>query len=223
MKVSVSITGLDAVKAQLAGQAKQVAYAASVALNATGKKIAASMPAEIERAIDKPTPFTKRGVRVLKYANKANLETTVGFMAAQAKYMKLQIEGGTRNPGAAGLKLPAAIKLNEFDNIPKGIIGQLIAVARKERKLGKVKSRRIAISNKVDLFYGDPTDQKGKPWPRGIYKIANGALIPLVIFPVKTARYRARFDFPKLAADIARKSWPDEFDRALRLALSTAR
>ena len=70
MKVSVSITGLDAVKAQLAGQAKQVSYAASVALNATGKKITEAMPAEIERAIDKPTPFTKRCVRVLKYASK---------------------------------------------------------------------------------------------------------------------------------------------------------
>lgn len=223
MKITVDVTGIDAIKARLAGQARQVAYAASQALNATGKAVAAAMPAEIDKAIDKPTPFTRRGVRVLAYANKAKLETTVGFMASQAKYMRLQIEGGTRNPGAAGLKIPVAIKLNEFGNIPKGIIAQLIAVARKERKLGKVKSRRIAISNKVDLFYGDPTDQKGKPWPRGIYKIANGALIPLVIFPVTAARYRARFDFPRIAEGIARREWPRQFETALANAMSTAR
>ena len=223
MKITVDVSGIAAVKARLEGQARQVAFAASQALNATGKAVADAMPAEIDKAIDRPTPFTRRGVRVLAYANKAKLETTVGFMAAQAKYMRLQIEGGTRNPGAAGLKIPAAIKLNEFGNIQKGIIAQLIAVARKERKLGKVKSRRIAISNKVDLFYGDPTDQKGKPWPRGIYKIANGSLIPLVIFPVKPAVYRARFDFQRIADGIVRREWPRQFDAALGNALRTAR
>lgn len=223
MKITVDVKGIDAVKAGLSGMSRQVAFAASQALNATGKAVAGAMPAEIDKAIDKPTPFTRRGVRVLAYANKAKLETTVGFMTAQAKYMRLQVEGGTRNPGAAGLKIPAAIKLNEFGNIPKGIIGQLIAVARKERKLGKVKSRRIAVSNKVDLFYGDPTDQKGKVWPRGIYKIANGALIPLVIFPVKPARYRARFDYPRIAEGIVRREWPRQFDAALANALRTAR
>ena len=65
MKISVDINGIDVVKARLEGMGKQVSFAASKALNATGKKVADAMPAEIEKAIDKPTPFTKRGVRVL--------------------------------------------------------------------------------------------------------------------------------------------------------------
>ncbi len=223
MKIAVDIKGMEAIKAKLAGMGRQVAFAASKALNATGKAVSDAMPAEIEKAIDKPTPFTKKGVRVLKYASKSNLSTTVGFMTAQAKYMRLQIEGGTRNPGAAGLKLPAAIKLNEFGNIPKGVIGQMIAVARKERGLKKATARRVKVSAKVELFYGDPTDQKGKPWPRGIYKVANGQLIPLVIFPVKTATYRPRFDFPRIAAAVVAKEWPRQFDMALSEALRTAR
>lgn len=223
MKISVDVKGVEATKAYIAGMGKQVSFAASKALNATGQKVSDAMPAEIEKAIDKPTPFTKKGVRVLKYANKAKLETTVGFMRAQAKYMALQVEGGTRNPGPAGLKLPAAIKVNEFGNIPKGVIGQMVRVARKEQGLKKATAKRVRVSSKVELFYGDPTDHKGKAWPRGIYKVANGQLIPLVIFPVTTAKYKAIFDFPRIAAAVVAKEWPRQFDLALAEALRTAR
>jgi hypothetical protein len=223
MRIAVDVTGVDAVNAHLAGRGRQVAFAASVALNAAAKTVSAAMPAEIERAIDRPTPFTRRGVRVLKFANKAKLETTVGFMRAQAKYMVFQIEGGTRHPGQEGLRLPSAIKVNEFGNIPKGVIGRLIAVARKERGLAKVTSRRVRVSAKVDLFYGDPTDQKGRPWPRGIYKVAGGQLIPLVVFPVTNARYKARFDFRRIAAAVVYREWPGQFSKAMAEAIRTAR
>ena len=223
MKISVDVRGMAVVKAHLSGMGKQVAFAASKALNATGKAIADAMPSEIERVINKPTPFTKRGVRVLGYANKERLEATVGFMKAQAKYMYWQVEGGARQPGSAGLRLPSAIKVNEFGNIPKGIINQLIAVARKEGKLGKVKARRVQVSNKVELFYGDPLEKTGKTWPRGIYKIANGSLIPLVVFPVTPARYRAIFDFQRIAEGIAKREWSRQFDIALADALRTAK
>ena len=65
MKISVDIRGIDAVKAHVAGLGGQVAYAASRALNATATKVVEAMPAEIERAIDRPVPFTKRGVAIL--------------------------------------------------------------------------------------------------------------------------------------------------------------
>lgn len=223
MKVTVSTQGIDAARAHLRGLGKQVAFAASQALNQTARDIAAAMPAEIEQAIDRPVEFTKRGVGILgPGARRDNLQVTVGFKRAQAAYMKWAIEGGTYNPGAKGLRLPAAIKLNEYGNIPKGIIGQLIAVARKEQGLKKATSRRVKVSSKVDLFYGDPTDN-GKPRPRGIYKVANGALIPLIIFPQRSATYRARFDFGGKAAAIAQRNWPRNFDTALQNALRTAR
>lgn len=221
--IRVDVSGFAVLKATLDGYGRQIAFATSKALNATGKKVADAMPDEIEKAIDKPTPFTKRGVRVLAYANKSRLQTTVGFMSAQAKYMLYQIEGGTRNPGPAGLKLPSAINLDNYGNIPRGVIGKLIAVARKEKKLAKVTSRRVKISNKLELFYGDPTDHNGKIYPRGIYKIANGALIPLVVFPQKPAKYRAIFDFPRIAEGIAKREWPRQFETALADALRTAR
>lgn len=227
MKITVDIRGLQAIKAELAGLGKQIPYAASRALNATGQAVVSAMPAELEKTLDRPTPFTKRGVRILRYANKGRLETVIGFMDAQAKYMRLQIEGGTRTPGRGGLRLPAAIKVNEFGNIPRGLIAQLVAVANKERKLGKVKARRIAVSNKVELFYGDPIDQGGKHFPRGIYKrIDLGGrhqLIPLILFPVVAAHYKKRFDFSAIAERIVRREWPANFDAALADALRSAK
>ncbi len=223
MKIDVKIDGLQAVKANLSGMGRQVAFAASKALNATGKRVVEAMPQEIEQAIDKPTPFTKKGVAMLRYASKTNLEAVVGFRRIQAEYMRWQIEGGTYTPGGKGLKLPAAIKLNEFGNIPKGAIAQLIAVARKEQGMKKATARRVRISAKVDLFYGDPKDQTGKPWPRGIYKAVNGALIPLIIFPQTSAHYKARFDFQAKGKKIVERVWPGEFNAALADAMRTAR
>ena len=104
MKIDVSVHGMRAVQAHLNGLSKQVAYAASRALNATGKAVSEAMPGELRRALDRPTLFTQRGVRVLRYANKARLETVVGFMDVQAKYMAWQIAGGARQPGREGLR-----------------------------------------------------------------------------------------------------------------------
>lgn len=221
--ITLRMEGFEKARAHISGLSKQVAFAASKALNETAKAIAAAMPEEIEKTFDKPTPFTKRGVGVLKYANKANLEVTVGFRPAQARYMKLQIEGGSFNPGSKGLKLPSAIKLNDFGNIPKGVIAQMMAVARKESGMKKATSKRIRVSNKVDLFYGTPEAINGKQMPRGIYKAVNGALIPLVVFPTATAKYSSRFDFQGKAKAIAERVWKSEFDKALAEAIRTAK
>ena len=221
--ITVRLDGFGASLSRLAGFQRQIPFAASKALNAVGKKVSEAMPAEIERALDRPTPFTKRAVRVLDYAKKTKMSVTVGVAPIQEKYLKYAIDGGTRNPGPAGLKLPSAINLNEFGNVPKGLIKQLIAVANKERKLSKVKARRVAVSNKVDLFYGDPVDQKGKTYPRGIYKRANGRLIPLIVFPVAPAKYKPRLPFRQKAEAVVRVEWSRQADIAMAEALWTAR
>jgi hypothetical protein len=211
----------------LAGLEKQVKFATAVALTKTALEAKEAMPAAMEKALDKPTPFTKRGI-FTRRATPANLEAVVGIMDAQANYLRYQIEGGTRLPGAGGLRLPAAINVDEFGNIPKGLIKKLIAIANKEKKLGKVKARRIKVSNKVDLFYGDPEDNGRRPMPRGIYKridLGNGRgqLIPLVVFPVVSAKYRPRFNFEKEVAAVVAKEWDKQFAEAFAYAERTAR
>ena len=226
--IKVDTSGLDAIRARLSGMSKQVNYAAAVALTATAKKAQAAMPAAMDRSLDRPTPFTKSSIFV-SLANKNNLSATIGFKDRAASYMAKQIAGGTVNPGKAGLRLPASIALNQYGNIPKGLTKQLIAIAKKEGNgLTKRKSRLIKVSNKVELFYGDPEDVGGHKFPPGIYKrIDLGAnrhqLIPIVIFPRVAAHYKPRFKFQQEVETIVRKEWPEQFNTALQNALRTAR
>ena len=212
--------------AALAGLEKQVRFATARALTATAKKIQEGMPAELERALDKPTDFTKRGT-FLKAATKDSLTAIVGFKDRQASYLKWQVEGGVRTPNKKALKLPSAIKLDAHGNIPKGIIKQLIAVARKEGKVGKRTSRRIQVSSKLELFYGDPKDVGARKFPPGIYKIVKqgtrGQLVPLIVFPAVSAKYKPRLNLQRFAQGVVDREWQQQFDVAMRNALSTAR
>lgn len=220
-------TDFSGALAKLAAVEKQVKFATAVALTKTALKAKEAMPAAMEKALNKPTPFTKRGI-FTRRATPDRPEAVVGIKDAQAKYLRYQIEGGTRRPDAGGLRLPAAINLDEFGNIPKGLIKQMIAIANKEKKLGKVKARRIRVSNKVELFYGDPDDNGRAVMPRGIYKridLGNGRgqLIPLVVFPVVSANYRPRFNFEKEVAAVVAKEWDKQFADAFAYAKRTAR
>lgn len=233
MQIKVDVKGMDAVAAMLAGKGKQVAFAASRALNATAKKVVEAMPAEIDKSIDRPTPFTRRGVRVTKYANKAALEAVVGFAPIQAKYMEFQVAGGERRPGPKGIKLPGNIVLNSYGNIPRGVIAQLKSVADGTGAKGSAIAKRLGVAGNrrkgaapVQLFYGIP---RGKGWekaPLGIWRRIPGdpgKLVPVVVFPQKPARYRARFDMPGKARRIVEREWPGQFAAALDNAKATAR
>lgn len=224
--IKLEIKGLDKTVANLAGMSKQLRYATAVALTKTARAVANEMPAVLDKYLDKPTPFTKRGLFVTA-ANKQNLTAVVGFRDRQASYLKWQIEGGSRPPARKALKLPSAIRLDQYGNIPKGVIAQLVAVARKEGQLKKRASRRIAVSNKLDLFYGDPKDVGGHKFPPGIYKIVKQGvreqLVPLVVFPQRSARYKPRLPFRREAERVVEREWRRQFDAAFAEAVRTAR
>lgn len=226
MTISIEVKGLDAVMAKLSGQQKQVQFAAAKALTQTAKKIQQNIPAYLEKELDKPTPFTKSGTFV-QAARKDKLEAVVGFKDRQASYLKWQVDGGMRSPTKTALRLPSAVRLNEYGNLPKGIIQQLVAVARKESKLSKRTSRRIKVSNQQELFYGDPKDVGNHKFPPGIYKLVKQAgrsqLVPLIVFPQTTANYRPRLDLEKFAKPIVASEFEPAFREALRQALETAR
>lgn len=227
--ISIQVTGIDQVRAQLGAAAKQATFAASKALNATAKDVQQAIPAGLRKSLDRPTNFTAspQALRIER-ADKNNLAASVLFKDKQASYMRYQVEGGTRQPTRKALRLPSAVQLNEYGNLPKGIIAQLIAVARKESKLGKRKARRIKVSNKVELFYGDPADVGGHKYPPGIYKIVQlGAnrsqLVPLIVFPAVSARYEKRVDLDAIARPVVVANFNRHFNEAFSAAMASAR
>lgn len=230
MQIKVE-TNIGQVQAWLAGQQKQVQYATAVALTRTAAVLKRELPAELDRVFDRPTPFTKRGI-FLKAARKDDLTAEVGFMDVQARYLRLQVEGGTRQPGPRGIKLPGNVELNAFGNIPKGLTDKLKAAA-KSGELGAAVTRRLGVTRErrkgaapIQLFYGKPSGGRWNDAPVGIWRRVPGKpgkLIPVIVFEDTPARYKKRLDLHRFAAPIVQREFAQQFDRALRDALDTAR
>lgn len=127
MKLSISVTGLDAVRRQLGDLGKQASFAASKALNATAQDLRRAIPGELRKSLDRPTDFTaSEKAMFIRPATKNRLESVVQFKDRQASYLRYQIDGGVRQPTRKALRLPSAIGLDQHGNLPRGIIKQLV-------------------------------------------------------------------------------------------------
>lgn len=230
MAVNITITSnIDQVRRQMGSLARQVDFAASKALNATARQVQRAIPAGLQRQLDRPTPFTtgnpdgSRASTYLQPAKKNKLEVGVMFKDTQAAYLRFQVEGGIRAPKGKALRLPSAIGLDAYGNLPRGAIAKLLAVARREGKLGKRTAQRIKVGRGTSIFYGDPADVGAHRFPPGIYKeVIAGTrrqLIPLIVFPARTATYRTRVDLVDIASPVIAREFEPQFRQALDAAL----
>lgn len=220
ISVKVDISGLERRSQALAND--QVPFATAVALTRTAQDAAKELNTELPHYLDKPTSFTQKAF-THRRATKWDLQALVFAKDVQAKYLLYQVLGGGRAPNKKAQKLPSNIKLNEFGNIPRGEIARLIALAKSGKKLTKYKSRKLGVSNKLDLFYGDP----GNGRPPGIYKrVVQGDqhhLIPLIVFPRQTVHYKPRFPMRTIVQRVVAQRFRSHFATALREAMATAR
>ena len=74
-----------------------------------------------------------------------------------SQYMQWQIDGGSSLPGRGGLRLPTAVKVNEFGNIPGAPLQQLLVAKKEMRANGKQaadpgQSRRIRVSSRGNFL-----------------------------------------------------------------------
>lgn len=226
IKLGVEITGINSTLAFINGQARQVQYAAAVALTRTAGKVKEALPSELDKQLDRPTPFTKRGI-FLRPARKDNLEAVVGFMDKQASYLRWQIEGGTRRPNKKALRLPGNVTLDAYGNLPKDTIKRLIEAAA-SGKYGVAVRRRLGVggnrrkgSADLDLFYGQPKGMRNLPV--GIWRRVGNQIVPVIVFPEKSATYKPRLKLQEFAARVVAAEWPRQFEAALQMALRSAR
>lgn len=207
----------------------QYGFAVASALTQTVKTVQAEMPAEIERQLDRPTQFTKRGF-FIQAARKDKLLAVVGVKDVQAKYLQYQIYGGDRYPTRKALKLPGQVQLDESGNIPRAELRRLIAEAKRVRK----NSRRSKAGytsytgSTKGVFYGKPANRPDLP--PGIYRRVEAGedtksrfLQPLVLFPAQPAHYQERFDFHGISRRIVLRDFDRNLSRAMARAKATAR
>lgn len=233
--IKMSLTAnIQAAQKTLESKARQVRFATAVAITRTAQDVQRAVPAALDKALDRPTEFTKRGTYV-RPARRDQLVAEVGFRPIQAKYMAFQVKGGTYQNTSGGIRLPGNIQLNAFGNIPRGTIKKLKDAAQSGKLSAAIAKRINAQGNRrkgaapLQLFYGQPT---GKGWqnaPIGIWRRipgsagGKGKLVPVVVFEKSPARYQKRFDFVALGQATVKSRFAGHFQAEYQKAIATAR
>jgi len=179
-------------------QKKQIPFAASLAINNTLKQVVKAEKAQIVKKLDRPTPFTVNAFKI-NWSKKHRLHGEVVIKPAQWKYLKYQIEGGTRTKNPI---VPTKdSKLNQYGNI-MGIWSG----AGSNKTLTKAKNK---FANKAGVWH----KTGGKRNPK----------IKLIAAFVRSATYKKRFPFYKIADGVARSQFKKNLRQSLHRALTTAR
>lgn len=194
--ITISVSGnFDDIKRRLREKQKQVAFAAAKALTDTARQAAKDAQDEMPRSLDRPIPFTVRGIR-WRGANKTTLQSRVYIMPGTAAYLRPLIEGGVVRPKKRALLEPAGVKLDRYGNIPR-------------KELERLRARK-------DVFFGSVRGIGGV-WQR----TKQG--VKLLIKFESLQQKRKQFDFPGIVAASVKRNFAAYFDRALAVALATAR
>ena len=201
-------------------QRKQIPFATSRALNTLAFDVRKMLQDGLDIHMDRPTPYTKRGVQVEK-STKKKLVAEVGFRsksfgkgkgsATQASYMKRQIEGGTRKARSKAIPVPVPknLKTNKYGSIVRGKIQKLLA--DKDKYFSGVPK---GISDAPGIWQRMPANSKRKK---------PGGKIRMVIAWEPKTQYSKRFPFKRIVETTVRTNFRKRFDFELREALKTAR
>lgn len=116
-----------AIERRLSSVAKsQLPFAVALGINDVAGQIAEAEQSALERDLDRPAPFTKRGLTVAR-ASKRKLVGVVGFKRIQADYLALQATGGTRRAKRRAVVVPVNQRRNKYGNMPKGALKRALA------------------------------------------------------------------------------------------------
>ena len=195
MQINVESNINEITKFTTTVQKKQIPFATSVAINNTLFDLKKEMAKQMDKKLDRPTSFTKRGF----FINKAKKNLLVGVLLMKdivANYMQYQIEGGTRTTGK---RIPVPYqpnaRLNKFGNI----IG---------KKTGLIKKNTQFIGNLGGT--------------EGVYERTNQG-VKLIIGFERSVNYRPRFPFYIIAEKFSNAVFDKKFAKAFERALRTAR
>lgn len=104
----------------------QLPFAVALGINDVAGQIRDAEQSGLERDLDRPAPFTKRGLAVSR-ATKRKPVGVVGFKRVQAEYLALQATGGTRRAKGRAVVVPFNQRLNKYGNMPKGALKRALA------------------------------------------------------------------------------------------------
>ncbi|WP_138471440.1 hypothetical protein [Poseidonocella sp. HB161398] len=180
---------------------REVRGAVAAGINATLKDIKANTEKRWRKVIDRPTPFTMRGLRV-RFARDRTLTGAIFVMDRQAEYLINLEKPGTVHPEGAALPVPgAAQRLNKYGNLSRGAIKRGFASPKH--------------------FSGTP---RGGHRPAGLWKRAgtkrNPRLVLMALWAEAATYARAPLRFKESAAKTAKARLPGHILRRVRSRLT---
>lgn len=246
--INIKLEGIADVQRLLKNASKQVAFAASVAINNTAKNIEAEQRKEIGGTFDRPKPATVKATYVER-STKQNLTATIGLKdrskgVPAAEYLHPNVQGGARAYkrseymlNRAGI-LPSGMytvpgkgaKLDVYGNMSRGQINQILSFFRtfgntalNSTRMNMTDKRRTGMAKRrTDYFVVPVADRKTKLYPGIWQRTGNDELAPVLMF-VSRPVYRAIYNFSEVAEKVVRRTFQSEFDKALVMALKTAK
>ena len=214
INVKADIKGLTRTLNDL--QKKQIPFATAKALTATAKNIAEAQRKALPSIFDRPTLFTQRSIGV-KAARKSNLTAIVFVKDIAAQYLKPFEFGGKHHlpdsKRGGTLMNPKAVQLNQYGNLPKGMLQRL--AGRKDVFVGAVQTK---AGQTVSGVWQRPAAAQARG--RGLNR--TGSLRLLVRFG-DALSVQPRMQWRKRAEAVKNATLKAEFEKALGEALSTAR
>ena len=196
MQVSVKSNIKEITKWTTNAQKKQIPFATQNAINTTLFQLRKEMGKQLDKKLDRPTPFTKRGF----FVNKAKKSLLVGILIMKdvvANYMQFQVDGGIR----------ADSKFIPIPFVPNARLN----------KFGNIIGKRTGLIKKQTQFMGTVKGTTGV-WER----TNRNQKVKLIIGFEKSATYKPRFPFyiiaQKFSANVFDKNFTKSFNRALKSA-----
>lgn len=206
---------------------KQLPFAAAKALTAVTKIVQKAEQDNLDRKLDRPTPFTKNSIRVMP-ATKASQEAVLFVQDIAAAYLAPYEFGGANKLNGRALLKPVALSLNSFGNMPRSKLAQL--KARPDVFVGTVKTKS---GESISGVWQRPTNtaavsllnHKGKRL-RGVIPAGKGNAtghMKLLIRFTDAHPVKQRLGYRALAEQLIRKHFNKEMGRALAQAIATAK
>jgi hypothetical protein len=189
----------------LGSAVRQLPFVTAAALTSVVKLAQVAEQRALPSVFDKPTPFTQRGIGV-QTATKGSLRAAVYVRPQQAAAgLLLQETGGIRTPKKRALVTPAGARLNQYGNLPRRGVKNMLA--RPNVFSGMVKG--------VPGIWQRPAKQKGRQGSKLSPKL-------LVRYEDEKA-VTPRFGFLPRAEKVIRAAMAPAFREALARVLRSAR
>lgn len=248
MKISIDVSGLDAVRNAMQQSVKQASFAASKALNTTAFEVNKQIKAEMQSVFKGgATKYTLAAFTVNK-GNKTSLEASVMlrtdapaggtpynkalahlFTAGTRDWKKLEGYLRSKKLMPAGLMLVPGpgVPLDARGNIPRAVLSEMLGVLNSARPNLRVyaKQGRSKVTKAVSYFVVLPGNSGRKMTP-GIYKrteVGNRSELAAMVLYVRPGNWRKFIDLQAVGNAVVDRTFAVNFNREFEAAMRSAK